>query len=60
MAPHLLGLPRELRDKIYKNILVADNTLSQMDPQAADQARRLKERRAGKHDPEREKSLRSI
>lgn len=60
MAPHILGLPRELRDKIYKNILVADNTLSQMDPQAADQARRLKERRGGKHDPEREKSLRSI
>jgi hypothetical protein len=43
MALHLLGLPRELRDKIYKNILVADNDLIEVDPEIASQARSVQE-----------------
>lgn len=39
MAPHLLGLPRELRDKIYKNILVADSILYERDADKVKKAR---------------------
>jgi hypothetical protein len=35
----LLGLPRELRDKIYRYLLVADNQLKEVDADNADDVR---------------------